>query len=138
MSVHEHGGADTDFFLLAHELIETRRALSNALEATPEDLLALRGSSLEGNLVLLNMSAKHFGVWQITQFDVSGTPTGDIQYTNKTRALSDFLRELDVSTLTDYNGVLGLSIADEPELEISRDVPTEGQPPRTRSRLRPR
>lgn len=137
MSVQEQGGADADFFLLAHELIEARRALSNELEATPENLLALRGNTRDGNLILLNMSAKHLGVWQITQFDVHGAPTGDVQYTSKTRAIGDFLRELEVSTLTDHAGDLGLSVADELEIDIPHEVPEEDQP-RARPRLRPR
>lgn len=105
-----------DLFALSGALVDAKKALVHALGSLPDEALALCGATRDGRLVMFNASAKKAGDWQLTRFDAAGVPWGDSQYTNRGEGLGDFLADIEITTLGDFDNLLGLC-PEEDQLE---------------------
>ena len=94
-----------EFFALSEKATDARDALAAKLLAQPDDAFALQGRTSRGRMVIVNGSAQNPGQWQLTRFDGNDEPWGDSQYRTKESALTDFLREIDLTTLQDMDGM---------------------------------
>ncbi len=96
-----------DFFSLSADVVKAEKALATEIIAMPDDRFFLQGHTSDGRMVTLNESAKQVGYWQLTNFDTKGYPAGDTQYSTKAKAVSDFLSDIDIKTLSDADGNFG-------------------------------
>jgi hypothetical protein len=92
------------YFTLAQKLSDAKKALVAKLMKQPDDGFALQGRTGTGRMVIVNASAQNPGQWQLTRFDGNDEPWGDSQYRTKESVLTDFLREIDLTTLQDLDG----------------------------------
>lgn len=74
-------------------------AVRDHIAAIPDDGFGLSARTSDGRNLSLTPSAQNPGQWQLTRFDRNGEPWSDSQYTKKTAAIDDFIREADPATL---------------------------------------
>ena len=97
--------SDADaYFDLSDRESDAREQLVKELTKQPDDGFVLQGRNAGGRMIMLNGSAQNAGQWQLTRFDSKDEPLGDSQYRTKAKALEDFLREIDLASLQDFEG----------------------------------
>ena len=78
---------------------KARDALAERLSEEPDEAFGLTAKTSDGRPLILTPSPQKKGQYQLTRFGSDGEPWGDSQYTSKSKAVDDFIREADLSTL---------------------------------------
>lgn len=102
--VDDGGALGDDYFAASDKSEAAMEAFTAELVAIDDGVFALEAKAKDGRKLMLNPSAQQPGKYQLTRFDREGEPWGDSQYSTKASAVGDFLREVDVGTVQDYEG----------------------------------
>lgn len=91
---------------LSNTAHSARKALAYLLDRQSSEL-ALTGYGHQGQQLFLMPSAKESGCWQLTRFDSQGEPWGDTHFTNRLLGLEQYLRDVDLRSISSQDGPFG-------------------------------